>query len=258
MKRETRTVLETPFTPDQIKSRKGLWGKTLDYIEGHSVIQRLNEAFESDWSFEITEHSVYEEEVVAIGKLTVGNITKMQFGSNKITRDSETHKALSLGDDLKSASTDALKKCASLLGIGLHLYGDVGGTIETPQKKVGRPKNSSPAPKKADTTPESSQPAAPQPSTPVPPPKPAEVPKKPEVPKSAPSNGGNGSGNNGNGDNGNNDKITPKQLNYVMALGKRQNLTTMSLDGMSKEMFDVTLAYITKNQASALIQRLTA
>ena len=246
MKRETRTVLETPFTPDQIKSRKGLWGKTLDYIEGHSVIQRLNEAFESDWSFEITEHNVYEEEVVAIGKLTVGNITKMQFGSNKITRDSGTQKILSLGDDLKSASTDALKKCASLLGIGLHLYGDVGGIIETPQKKVGRPKNASPAPKKVDSTPETSQRAAPQPSTPVS----AEIPKKAETPKAAPSNG--------NGDDNYSDKITPKQLNYVMALGKRQSLTAMSLDGMSKEMFDVTLAYITKNQASALIQRLTA
>ena len=223
MKRETRTVLETPFTPNQIKSRKGLWGKTLDYIEGHSVIQRLNEAFESDWSFEITEHNVYEEEVVAIGKLTVANITKMQFGSNKITRDSGTQKILSLGDDLKSASTDALKKCASLLGIGLHLYGDVGGTIETPQKKAGRPKNTSPAPKKGESSPESSQPAAPQPSTPVLPPNP----NKAETPKATPSNGNNG-------DDNYSDKITPKQLNYVMALGKRQSLTAMSLDGMSE------------------------
>lgn len=26
------------------------------------------------------------------------------------------------GDDLKAAATDALKKCATLLGVGLHLY----------------------------------------------------------------------------------------------------------------------------------------
>ncbi|MCD4655649.1 RAD52 family DNA repair protein [bacterium] len=48
MKNEVRSILETPFTETQIKQRKGLWGKTLDYIEGHSVINRLNDAFESD------------------------------------------------------------------------------------------------------------------------------------------------------------------------------------------------------------------
>ena len=32
---------------------------------------------------------------------------------------------ISLGDDLKSAATDCLKKCATLFGVGLHLYFDV-------------------------------------------------------------------------------------------------------------------------------------
>src|SRR5439155_19090393 len=31
----------------------------------------------------------------------------------------------SLGDDLKAAATDCLKKCATLFGVGLHLYFDV-------------------------------------------------------------------------------------------------------------------------------------
>ena len=37
-KQEVRSVLEAPFTQDQIKQRKGLRGRTLDYIERHSVI----------------------------------------------------------------------------------------------------------------------------------------------------------------------------------------------------------------------------
>ncbi len=36
-----RSLLEQPFTPDQIKKREGRAGKSLSYLEGHAVIQRL-------------------------------------------------------------------------------------------------------------------------------------------------------------------------------------------------------------------------
>ena len=62
-----RELLETPFTPAQIKQRKGRNGM-LDYVEGHSVIQRLNEALEGAWSFEIVQHEVREEEVLVLAK----------------------------------------------------------------------------------------------------------------------------------------------------------------------------------------------
>ena len=47
---------------------------------------------------------------------------KSQFGSSRITRAKETGDIISLADDLKAAATDALKKAATLLGVGLHLY----------------------------------------------------------------------------------------------------------------------------------------
>lgn len=146
MKQEVVSILQNPFTDSQIKQRKGLWGKTLDYIEGHSVISRLNEAFESDWSFSIIEHHILDEEVIVLGRLTAGEIVKEQFGSNKITKDSETGRILCLGDDLKSAATDSLKKCSSLLGVGLHLYGE---TVASEKKEEAdtRKNNSAPSPK---------------------------------------------------------------------------------------------------------------
>lgn len=121
-----RQLLEKPFDPNQIKQREGNFGRTLDYIEGHSVIQRLNDAFESEWSFEILEHRILEntDEVIVLGKLTAGDIVKSQFGSSKITRARETGDMISLVDDLKAAATDALKKCATMLGVGLRLYGN--------------------------------------------------------------------------------------------------------------------------------------
>ena len=118
-----RTLLEHPFDPAQIKQRKGRNG-FLDYVEGHTVIARLNAALDGAWSFEVVAHEVRDDEVLVLGKLTAEGIVKMQFGASQVTRDRETKALISLGDDLKAAATDALKKCATFLGVGLHLYAE--------------------------------------------------------------------------------------------------------------------------------------
>ena len=118
-----RELLETPFTPAQIKQRKGRNGM-LDYVEGHSVIQRLNEALEGAWSFEIVQHEVREDEVLVLAKLSAEGLVKMNFGVSQVTRERDSGALVSLGDDLKAAGTDALKKCATFFGVGLHLYAE--------------------------------------------------------------------------------------------------------------------------------------
>ena len=142
-----REILEKPFNPDQIKQREGNFGKMLDYIEGHAVIQRLNDAFDSNWSFEIVKHKILTDtdEVIVLGKLIAGDIVKTQFGSSRITRARESGEMISLADDLKAAATDALKKAATLLGVGLHLYsGDkpVNQNLNRPSTTHNRPGNS--------------------------------------------------------------------------------------------------------------------
>ena len=47
---------------------------------------------------------------------------------DKNTRQVTGKKPFSIADDLKSASSDALKKACSLLGIGGHLYKPAGNT----------------------------------------------------------------------------------------------------------------------------------
>jgi hypothetical protein len=118
-----RQLLEQPFNQDQIKQRQGSFGNTLDYVEAHMVIQRLNEAFDSLWSFQVESHEVLESEVIVLGRLTAEGITKSQFGSSTVTRARDTGELVSLAADMKAAATDSLKKCATLLGVGLHLYG---------------------------------------------------------------------------------------------------------------------------------------
>jgi recombination DNA repair RAD52 pathway protein len=120
-----RNILEAPFAAEQIKQRQGNFGQTLAYIEAHAVIQRLNDAFASAWSFEILEHHILKDinEVIVLGRLTAGGISKCQFGASAITRAKQSTEIISLADDLKSAATDSLKKCATMLGVGLSLYG---------------------------------------------------------------------------------------------------------------------------------------
>lgn len=125
-----RPLLEKPFERDEIKQRKGNSGKMLDYVEGHSIIQRLNDAFDAEWSFTILKHEILKEtdEVFVMGELKAGNIVKAQFGSSKITRVKETGEIVSLASDFKSAATDALKKTSTMFGIALSLYKNSNGS----------------------------------------------------------------------------------------------------------------------------------
>jgi hypothetical protein len=117
-----RELLEKPFDKEQIKQRKGNFGDTIDYVETHAVIQRMNDVFDGQWSFEILSQESIAGEVIVLGKLTADGVSKTQFGSNKITT-SKQGEVISMGDDWKAAGSDSLKKSASLFGIGLHLYG---------------------------------------------------------------------------------------------------------------------------------------
>lgn len=134
-----RDVLTRAFPPEQIKQREGQGGRMLNYIEAHAVIARLNEACGEDgWSFEIVEHQILDDEVIVVAKLTAGTVTKMSFGGSSVTR-SRDGLSTSIADDLKAAGSDALKKAASLLGIGLHLYAGTDARATPPPTAASAP-----------------------------------------------------------------------------------------------------------------------
>jgi hypothetical protein len=83
---------------------------------------------------------------------------------------------------------------------------------------------------------------------------PKEVPKGGEEDK--PGNGGNG-GDQGGGNGGNGDaRISNKQLNYIVNLGRNLNLNSKDLDQETLKVFGVKLAYLTTKQASTFIDQL--
>ncbi|UNY39852.1 DNA repair protein [Bacillus phage vB_BauM_KLEB27-3] len=146
---EAVKVITRKIDKSLIEERKQ-GGATLSYIGGSTVIDLLNEAFNYQWSFEIVREEVVEslpklrtkwnreqkknEPVIdeqgnkvydpqppvakVLGRLTVPGLgIKEQYGSKVIIGGATEQES-----SFKAASTDAMKKCATLFGIGNELY----------------------------------------------------------------------------------------------------------------------------------------
>jgi recombination DNA repair RAD52 pathway protein len=112
--------------PQYVKQRPAKGGGTWAYVTGGYVRKCLNLMFGWDWSFEIVDEKILHGEVIVKGKLTCNSggksIVKMQFGNKDIICKKGTETPLSIGNDLKAAATDALKKCAAEIGIAADIY----------------------------------------------------------------------------------------------------------------------------------------
>jgi len=118
-------VIKTITPVEFIRRRKGKGNKIFDYVEVGYVISQLNKAFTPiGWQFEVLEEKVLSTEVYVKGKLTIKDyktgyeVFKTQYGTKEIYANNKTP----IGDLLKSASSDCLKKCASLFGLALDVY----------------------------------------------------------------------------------------------------------------------------------------
>jgi hypothetical protein len=126
---ETNRKLREKFSKSAVKQRSGGGGKELDYLEGHTVIDRLITATNNLWSFSILQSDVREWGTTSKGEqqYLVRDLVRLfidglgyrdAWGVQIVTQKS--------GEDMwKGAQTDGLKKAASLFGVGLELYGDI-------------------------------------------------------------------------------------------------------------------------------------
>lgn len=117
-----------------VYQRPAKGGGKWDYVTGTYVRKVLNLMFNFNWDFEVVEHKfdLQLRQAFVLGKLTVRTndktIVKMQFGTKDIMMkravdpDTNMKMPLDLGNDLKAATTNALKKCASELGIASDVY----------------------------------------------------------------------------------------------------------------------------------------
>ena len=129
MNNEIVKQLSEPFAPEMERTMsKG--GTRLTYIPVSEVINRLNKVLGVDkWSFEVIycgRDTLDPEYIVAHIRMTwhtedsPNAITRDGIGGQKIKR-TKGGDIVDLGDEMKGAVSDALKKAAQTLGIGLYL-----------------------------------------------------------------------------------------------------------------------------------------
>jgi hypothetical protein len=137
------------FPPEAHKKRKQ-GSAELTYVTGEMVISRLNEVLGlAGWSFSVLREGSTEVEAWVLGEMVVTidgtTITRQQYGNQDVMRGSRA-----TSDLFKSAATDALKKCATTIGVGLYLYDeDERREVEQEMREAAR----QPQRKAADPTP---------------------------------------------------------------------------------------------------------
>lgn len=118
-------------TPKQyVKKRPAKGGGEWEYVTGGYIRKVLNVMFGWDWDFEILDEKIMHGEAIVKGRLTCRSagktIVKTQYGNKDIIlrkADEKGERApLSIGNDLKAAATDCLKKCAAEIGIAADIY----------------------------------------------------------------------------------------------------------------------------------------
>lgn len=125
--------LSEPF-PAEVEQKLNKSGRWLTYIPVSEVITRLNKVLGVDmWSYEVVwceRDSIDPDWVLAHVRLSADfvptndapliRVTKDGFGGQKIKRN-KNGDIVDLGDEMKGAVSDALKKAAQHFGVGLYL-----------------------------------------------------------------------------------------------------------------------------------------
>lgn len=119
-------ALQAKTPKENIFRRQGRGNRWVDYVKIGYTIQQLNKIFSPlGWDFEVADEKETDKDVIIKGRLTIKDhkghtVTKTQYG-----QADKQKTGVPLGDTYKAATSDCLKKCASLLGLSLDVYAPV-------------------------------------------------------------------------------------------------------------------------------------
>jgi hypothetical protein len=150
----TERLMEA-FPPEAIKEREGGGRRRLSYVEGHTVIHRLIKATGNRFDVRVLALEYKGDLLTATVELSIPELgTRQHIGVQKVSERG--------GEDLvKGAVTDAIKKAATLFGVGLELYGPDYESGEQTTPRAGTTPGREPAPRRSPQRPTpSDRPAA--------------------------------------------------------------------------------------------------
>ncbi len=144
MSNDISKALCAPFEEKDLKHRPGRAGMTFTYADARAVAQRLDDVLGIEgWQFEVkvadgARNVVHGSLAVVIGGKTT---IRQDFGYPNSAQDDEP---------LKSAASDALRRCAAQVGVGRSLYSPDKG-VQVPPRGVA-PRSVAPTGVSVDST----------------------------------------------------------------------------------------------------------
>jgi hypothetical protein len=114
--RTTAEALAAPFDAKDLKTRPGRAGLVFTYADARAVAQRLDDVLGiENWQFEVKVADAARNVVHGTLAIVINekHTARQDFGYPNSAQDDEP---------LKSAASDALRRCAAQIGVGRSLY----------------------------------------------------------------------------------------------------------------------------------------
>lgn len=136
-------ALAAPFEEKDLKHRPGRAGMTFTYADARAVAQRLDDVLGIEgWQFEV-------KVADPIRGVVHGSLALVVEGKTTIRQDFGYPNSAQDDEPLKSAASDALRRCAAQVGVGRSLYSPDKG-VQVPPRGVA-PRSVAPTPLSVDS-----------------------------------------------------------------------------------------------------------
>jgi len=127
-----KDILDALYKPFDLKARPGQGGQTFRYVPSDDVVDRMNQVFRGNWSTEVMEREVIEDQILIRVRVVVKDPMDQDsmvywqegYASQAIARFNQGVKSgqiIDLGNSYKSAMSKAIKTAVARWGVGLYL-----------------------------------------------------------------------------------------------------------------------------------------
>ena len=127
-----QNLIDSLYKPFELKERKGLGNKIFKYVPSNVIIDRMNKVFKGEWSSEVIESTIIEDNVLLRIKVCIKNPNSDSgpvfchegYGSQMMMRYSSGYnkgKIIDIGNVYKSAMAKAIKYAVTKWGVALYL-----------------------------------------------------------------------------------------------------------------------------------------